>query len=235
MKNRLALKLQALKLLISVTVPICTIVSCLLLIVNNIGSASASASEPLKPLQPFEQRELQQSSVPRLSFPEESGTLMPKMPPPKTRLKAEEPIVRGQAVPTMNEIDEILKTPPPHVQGTVDVTAMEPKLVEQADVLPLVPETAEALLPSAAGTISVAPAVSPQATAPANGLQGNQFAYGTLLLATAVTTIGLVYMAFVAYDYRQRWMQTLLTQNERFSLSSLDSDFDDMYGAPHYV
>jgi len=54
-----------------------------------------------------------------------------------------------------------------------------------------------------------------------------------LLIATAITTIGLLYMAFVAYDYRQRWMQSLMMQNDRYLVGgAFDMEkMEDTYGA----
>lgn len=42
---------------------------------------------------------------------------------------------------------------------------------------------------------------------------------GGLLIATIVAIMGLVYVGGLAIDYRQRWMQSLLSQNESFAVS----------------
>lgn len=188
-------------------VGVAIIVNCPLSVVNS--------SEPLKPLLPMQ-------VLP--SFPEESLEKNSAQPVATAT-------VRGQVTPSFSELEDILKTPPPHAQGPIDSAAVEPKLIEQtsAEIPSLLSGTAAALLPNAG--------------VPFNGGENgvrevpkiDQFAYGTLLFATAVTTIGLIYMVFVAYDYRQRWMQSLTTQNERFTGGSFDGEYDDVYGTPHYV
>ncbi|MDR3233101.1 MAG: hypothetical protein LBT46_05475 [Planctomycetaceae bacterium] len=222
---KLSLKLPALELrtLKSLVLALCllgtcTIVKCPLSVVN--------ASSPLKALQPIRQqppnKPAQNQTVPHkpepqpLTFPDAEEVLPDTAPV----------TVRGQVTTAFNELDEILKTPPPHAQGPVDSAAVEPKLIEQsaADIPILNAETAAALLPSAEASLK-----------PAAETKSDQFAYGTLLIATAVTTIGLIYMAFVAYDYRQRWMQSLMTQNDRFTGNPLDGEWEDIYGTPHYV
>jgi len=56
-------------------------------------------------------------------------------------------------------------------------------------------------------------------------------AYGVLVIATIITTFGLFYMAFVAYDYRQRWMHSLTAQNDRYIIGgACDMDTEDFYG-----
>ena len=39
-------------------------------------------------------------------------------------------------------------------------------------------------------------------------------------------------MAFVAYDYRQRWMQSLMMQNDRYLGGAYDMEIEDTYGSP---
>jgi hypothetical protein len=40
--------------------------------------------------------------------------------------------------------------------------------------------------------------------------------YGALLFAIALTTMGLIYMVFIAYDYRQRWVHSMTMNNDRY-------------------
>ncbi|MDR1142453.1 MAG: hypothetical protein LBL62_12230, partial [Planctomycetaceae bacterium] len=52
---------------------------------------------------------------------------------------------------------------------------------------------------------------------------------GILLLATIISVAMLIYAIVIAFDYHQRWIQSLTAQNNRFSGLS-DSGFsgDDM-------
>ncbi|MDR2643348.1 MAG: hypothetical protein LBC74_11210 [Planctomycetaceae bacterium] len=57
---------------------------------------------------------------------------------------------------------------------------------------------------------------------------------GWLLVATIVSVATLVYVAIIAVDYHQRWMQTLTAQNDRYFVAE-DSAYNgltDMYDAP---
>ena len=131
-------------------------------------------------------------------------------------------VIRGQL--GMEGLAGILETPPPLARGPVDADTIDPKLIEspaatdsEFDIFGVaIPNNADQKTPS--GRSSGAQSADP-------------LGYGVLVFATIVATLGLIYMAFVAFDYRQRWMQSLMMQNDRYiGGEAFDIDTGDMYG-----
>ena len=52
-----------------------------------------------------------------------------------------------------------------------------------------------------------------------------------LLAMTVIAVLGLAYMAFVAYDYHQRWVQALTVQNDRYLGGGFELEAEDSYGS----
>ena len=132
--------------------------------------------------------------------------------------------VRGQTM-TVNELDDLLSTSPPFAQGAVEAETIDPKLIGSPALSDLDSDILAANL--AQGNLIQAGTVGQTSeTKPTDPLID-----GMLLTVTIITTIGLVYMIFVAYDYRQRWMQSLMMQNDRYlgSGGAFDIDMEDTY------
>ena len=140
-----------------------------------------------------------------------------RQPPPVAEaIATTTDIVRGQLGTT--DLAGILDTPPPLARGPVGADMIDLKLIDDSlslgsdfDILAGLPVPSN---PAPSGTISTDPL-------------GN----GVLVAVTVFTTFGLIYMAFVAFDYRQRWMNSLMTQNDRYIVGgTFDMDAEDMYG-----
>jgi hypothetical protein len=145
--------------------------------------------------------------------------LAPLLPP--QRDEQVPAIIRGQARTTVNDLPGILASPPPLARGVVDAEMIDPKLTEPLgasetakDVFGSDPwKKPDSLGASASGTKTADPA-----------------GYALLIFASAITTIGLIYMIFVAYDYRQRWVQSLTTQNDRYlGVGTFDTEMENTY------
>jgi hypothetical protein len=131
--------------------------------------------------------------------------LFPMQPLPQTEEQAPETI-RGQTR-AVDGLAEILDTPPPLAQGAVEEGTIDPKVIGTTD--------------SSGSDFDVFTANQGQnPTLVGSAGQGTKLAdplgNAMLLMATAIATIGLIYMSFVAYDYHQRWMQSMTMQNDRY-------------------
>jgi hypothetical protein len=129
--------------------------------------------------------------------------------------------VRGQAR-TGNELSGILGAALPIAQGPVEEGIVDPKLVGSLDS----PEPND-------DTFGADRAKNTNLTNSARaGSNSDPLGYGVLLAATVITTIGLVWMAFVAYDYRQRWVHSQTVQNDRYlGGGAFDTDIEDTYSS----
>ena len=132
-------------------------------------------------------------------------------------------IYRGQVRP-LDGAAGILDSRPPVAQGPVPDGTFDQNLINEPDPL----EGLEA--PFASGGSQG----SGQSGSSTLGGITDPVGNGLLLLVTAVTTIGLVWMIFVAYDYRQRWMQTLMGQNDRYFGSGFEMEWDSPYSGGTY-
>ena len=143
--------------------------------------------------------------------------------PPQDLLQMDEEMaftVRGQ-VQSVDGLKDILDTAPPVARGAVEVGIISPDLIGGSDV-----EESEldAMLLNTARQ-------STQTKSAGQGREsGDPLGNGVLLFATVITTMGLVYMAFVAYDYRQRWLHSMTTQNDRYlGGGAFDMEVENMY------
>jgi hypothetical protein len=156
--------------------------------------------------------------------PTEKPIVFPKPLVPLLPLQTEEHVqipetIRGQNR-TVDNLAEVLDSPLPLPQGAVEEGTIDSKLIDTAE-----PSESD-LGVIKQSLISAGPAG--QGTKPADPL-----GYGVLLTAMAIIAIGLVYMVFVAYDYRQRWMQSLTTQNDRYLGGGVsDWETEDSYSSP---
>ena len=131
--------------------------------------------------------------------------------------------IRGQ-VRAMSEIGMILDSPPPVARGSVEEGAINPSLIA-----PAVPSDTELdgifgrETQNSAQTNSATPGTKPT----------DPVGYGALLVVTVITSFGLVLMAFVAYDYRQRWVQSVTVQNDRYIVGAFDMEWEGTYGGAY--
>jgi hypothetical protein len=129
--------------------------------------------------------------------------------------------IRGQER-TMSGLADTLNTPPPLASGPVAEGTIDPKLIESVTLPDTDLDGLSGTFPSDKSATTV-----PSGTQPADSLNN-----GVLVLATIFTTLGLIYMAVIAYDYHQRWMHSLTVQNDRYLVGgAFDMEMDDMYGS----
>ena len=140
-----------------------------------------------------------------LSKPESSTTIptakheTPSVPPA--------PLHLGQSG-YRNPTEEALAEPPGYPEGPVDMNEIDPKLVDPAVIIP--------------PPIDLIDGVShknPMKPAPSKTVAGkDQWVSGALLLTTIIATMVACYAIILAFEFRQRWMQTVTEQNNRFSM-----------------
>jgi len=135
---------------------------------------------------------------------------------------------RGQ-INTVDSLGEYLNEPLPPAIGSVEDGSIDPKLTDngqesESDNPAGLPLSAGALPPGTQASRNSHPTDS-------TGTKlADPLGYGVLLTALAITTIGLIYMIFVAIDYHQRWMQSQTTQNDRYLGGvPFDMDMEDAY------
>ena len=162
--------------------------------------------------------------------PMEKPLVLPTLPEPLAPLlpaqdyveKNVSETIRGQAK-TVDELTGYLGSPPPLSQGAVEEGTLDPKLIGTL-------ESTESDLDALAADLEQKSAKADLAGR--NTELTDPLGYTVLLIATVITTIGLVYMAFVAYDYRQRWMQSLTMQNNRYlGGGAFDMEMEDTYSS----
>jgi hypothetical protein len=153
------------------------------------------------------QKESEQISVQKMPQPE------PERPAPVSS-----PTIRGQSSGIASETKEILEERPAHPQGLADISTIDSKLIAENE------ETLENNNTPTQITENNSAAISEE-NKHKNENQANGV-NGVLLLATIISLAMLIYAVIIAFDYHQRWMQSLTTQNRRFS--SLTDDEMDM-------
>ena len=130
-------------------------------------------------------------------------------------------IVRGRE--NIESLGEILSRPTPLAGGPVADGTIDPKLLDhpalsdsEFDVLGglLIPDKPSVTPERQSGTPLADPLVN-----------------GVLVAALIFTTLGLIYMAFIAYDYHQRWIHSLTAQNDRYLGSGTFDIGEDSYGS----
>ena len=144
------------------------------------------------------------------------------IPPVVERTVASPDVVRGQI--GAENLGEILRTPAPLAKGPVAEGTIDPKLIEDLalpdsdpDFLEGLPVSDESVL-AKSGQSSGTPPTDP-------------LGYGLLVAALILTTLGLIYMAFIAYENHQRWMHSLTSQNDRYlGGGTFDLGGEDLYG-----
>ena len=154
--------------------------------------------------------------------PTEKSIVLPKPLAPLLPLQEEQKrpeTVRGQTR-TVDRLAELLDSPLPLAQGAVEAETIDSKLIDTIESSESsIDESGRYIFPAGSampGTKSVDP-----------------LGDGVLLMFMVITAIGLVYMVFVAFDYRQRWMQSLTTQNDRYlGGGGFEFDTEDTYGSP---
>ncbi len=126
-------------------------------------------------------------------------------------------LFRGQASEITAQLDRALALPPPAGKGPDP--AEIPEVLTKTEMLPplpnnpLDPPADSSANPNEAGANSGAGPTKSESPA-----QASVSTNGFLLIATIVSTVGCVFFVILAFDYYQRWMQSLTAQNDRFSL-----------------
>jgi len=150
-----------------------------------------------------------------ITVPPRLGPLMPLQDSPPVNVERTE-TVRSQN--SVSDLAGIMDTSPPLAQGALEEEMINPKIIGDSPDSESEDYSAGLLAqnPTQTGAHGVTP-VDP-------------LGYGVLLTAIAITTIGLIYMVFVAYDYRQRWVHSLTTQNDRYlGGGTFDMEAEDSY------
>ena len=157
--------------------------------------------------------------------PERFGPFLPKQDTP---LAEEVPTtVRGQSR-SPSEIAGIMDMPLPVARGPVEAEMINQNLLEPVDSvdadfdnLHIVGERTQNSTQTNSATARTA--------------QTDPVGYGVLIFVTVITSFGLVLMAYLAYDYRQRWMQSMTMQNDRYLGGvAFDMEWDGIYGGGAY-
>ena len=159
----------------------------------------------------------------RITAPE-TFTIVPFLPIQESPPVAEAPtgVMRGQA--GVENLEGILSVPPSLARGTVEAGTIEPKLIEG-------PPGFDLEVDPRVGEVPDPPNRAKTSGQPSGITSADPVGSGVLVFATIITTLGLIYMAFIAYDYRQRWMHSLTAQNDRYIIGgTFDMDMDDVYG-----
>jgi len=156
-----------------------------------------------------------------LSEPLVLAPLLPRQdrsaPPPIEEPMAPMEIFRAQA--RMEGLGEMLNIPPPLPGGSVPDGTIDQKIIDSSDLS----DWDDDFLAGFSGQ-----GAAPE---PPSGATSDPVAYGVLVIATIITTFGFLYMAFVAYDYHQRWIHSLTAQNDRYIIGgAYDIDAEDLYG-----
>jgi hypothetical protein len=131
--------------------------------------------------------------------------------------------IRGQSS-GFAKIENVLSDEPlPSPKGSADASAIDPKLYENTagnkeSLEENNPSTSTAENDSTAVIKAMAESSEHRNKKQTNGVNG------ILLLATIVSVAMLIYAIVIAFDYHQRWIQSLTAQNNRFS-SFPDSGF----------
>jgi len=127
--------------------------------------------------------------------------------------------IRAQSL-TIDEVSGVLASPPPVARGAVESEKIDPKLIESTNAS----ELENLVLPTSPADISVRPDSAKPSTATTDPA-----GYGVLFVVMLITIFGFVWMALVAYDYHQRWTQSLMLQNDRYLGGGYDMETDDLY------
>jgi hypothetical protein len=172
-------------------------------------------------------------------LPEESERTTALKPPqphepndePKKEQKQVPPVsttILGQSSGFANEIETVLNEPPLFPKGLADASAIDPKLIDDTAGNKETPEKNN-LSTSIAEHGSTAVVKHPAEQREFKNKKQTNGVNGILLLATIISVAMLIYAIVIAFDYHQRWIQSLTAQNNRFSGLS-DSGFsgDDM-------
>jgi len=159
-----------------------------------------------------------------LVFPPPIGPLLPMQERPSEVLTLPEEeateVVRGQ-LGTVDDVAGFLSSPLLPALGPVEAGMIDPKLTEIPPPLGLDFENP-----------GQSPAGQPGSAGQAGAKPADPLGDGVLIAVAVITTLGLVYMAFIAFDYRQRWMQLLTTQNDRYlGVGAFDMEIEDIYGS----
>jgi len=153
-------------------------------------------------------------ALPYPTFPKQE-----RQPPPITEITTPQGVVRGQL--GMEELAGIMSESAPLAKGSIGEGMIDPKLIDSSASSDFDPDALSGFVPSGSSTQQ-----------PASGVTASDpLGYGMLVLAMIVTTLGLVIMAFVAYDYHQRWVQALTVQNDRYlGGGTYEMEMEDTYG-----
>ncbi|MDR2115302.1 MAG: hypothetical protein LBP87_02865 [Planctomycetaceae bacterium] len=127
--------------------------------------------------------------------------------------------VLGQSSSFASEVDKALNEPLPFPKGQVDASAIDPKLYENTAESTAenkeMPDTNESTSATENNSTVISKEIS-EKNKSKNEKQANGI-NGILLLVTIVSVAMLIYAIVIAFDYHQRWIQSLTTQNNRFS------------------
>lgn len=150
---------------------------------------------------------------PKLAEPAVKKSLPSRVPPPAV---VPQDIIRGQLPQSGTDV---LSERPPHPQGTVDAEVLDPKLLD--DKLSETDSQEIQKILDGQETQPAKDAVVKEETASEDTeSKSKQWANAVLLVVTIVTVMMLVYAVVIAYDYRQRWVQALMTQNSKLAMGS---------------
>jgi hypothetical protein len=130
------------------------------------------------------------------------------------------PTVRGQAR-TVDDLGEYLDAPLPIARGSIEAGIIESKLIGSLDSS----ESETDIFATTPGLSTTQTGSAAQKTTSTDPLGD-----AVLLTMMIIVTLVLIYMAFVAYDYHQRLVHSLTTQNNRYlGGGAFDVEMEDLY------
>ncbi|MDR0705644.1 MAG: hypothetical protein LBF88_11730 [Planctomycetaceae bacterium] len=163
-------------------------------------------------------------------LPEESEQILVQKPPQPSQNEPKQtsPVsstIRGQSSGIAGETEKILEEPLPYPQGRADISTIDPKLLD--DNTAVNGQTPEQNNTSTSATGNDSITTSQDKSDDNKSKNENQSGVnGILLLATIISIAMLIYTVVIAFDYHQRWMQSLTAQNRHFSSLSDDTDME---------
>lgn len=143
----------------------------------------------------------------------------PRETPPVRNDEGAAPVFRAQSSEIGDSLDRALGVPMalPPPKGLTNPKDIPEVLVKTENPLGPLDDFTEGPEPDST-TNSNATTVPGATKNPADASTSKSSPNTLLLVATIISTVGCVFFVVLAFDYYQRWMQSLTTQNDRYAL-----------------
>ncbi len=179
------------------------------------ASHDYQASRPSREWPAFPQDDILQDNSPQEASPSDFPAHFSAENASLSQTSIKETMYRGQTPNLSEQLERAYDLPPPIGKGPNLVEL--PPVLTQAEEPPSLPhENAENPPASSAQTPPTPSAGNETDSVHTDSAQGVN---GFLLIATIVSTVGCILFVVLAFDYYQRWMQSLMRQGENFALN----------------